>query len=183
MPFAINAVEDKMKKAIEHVSKELMSIRTGRASTAIFDNIKAEYFGSEVPLKQLANIIVQARTIEIKPFDASAISNIEKAIQKSDLGLTPVSDGKVVRLNIPPLTEDRRKELVKYAKKLCEDGKVTCRNNRRDANDELEKMKKSAQMSEDDNKRNKDAVQKMLDRYIAEIDKLLSNKEKEIMEV
>jgi len=183
MAFAINAVEDKIKKAVEHVSKELASIRTGRASTAIFDNIKAEYFGADVPLKQLANIVAQARTIEIKPFDVSAISNIEKAIQKSELGLTPVSDGKIIRLNIPPLTEDRRKELVKYAKKLCEDGKVACRNNRRDANDELDKMKKTATMSEDDNKRNKDQVQKMLDKFIADIDKLLSNKEKDIMEV
>jgi len=183
MPFNIKAVEDKMKKAVEHVSKELSSIRTGRASTSIFDNVKVEYFGSEVPLKQVANVVASARTIEIKPYDVSAIQAIEKAIQKSELGLTPVSDGKVVRINIPALTEERRKELTKYAKKLGEDGKVTCRNIRRDGNDDLDKMKKASEMSEDENKRNKDAVQKMLDRYIAEIDKYLVNKEKEIMEV
>ncbi len=183
MPFNIKVTEDKMKKAAEHVSVELATIRTGRASTAIFDNIKVEYFGADVPLKQVANVSVQARTIEIKAFDPSALQNIEKAIMKSDLGLTPVNDGKLIRINVPSLTEERRKELSKYARKLGEEGKVSLRNIRRDANDELDKAKKSAEMSEDDCKRNKDAVQKMLDRYIADVDKFLVNKEKEIMEV
>jgi ribosome recycling factor len=182
MPFNANVVEENMKKAVEHTSKDMAAIRTGRASTSVLDSVKVEYYGSQVPISQAAGVgLSGGRTIEIKPWEASSLQNIEKAILKSDIGLTPVSDGKIIRINIPPLTEERRKELVKQAKKLAEDGKVSLRNVRRQANEEIDKQKGA--MSDDDIKKNKDKIQKMLDMNIAQLDRILTEKEKAIMEV
>jgi ribosome recycling factor len=184
MPYNINQVEEKMKKTLEHVRKGLSSVRTGRASISILDNIKVEYYNSQVPINQVANIsIPQPRLIEIKPWDVNVLPNIEKAILKSDLGLTPVNDGKILRVNIPPLTEERRKELVKFVKKIAEDGRIALRGIRRNANEEIEGMKKKGEISEDEMKRYKDQIQKLLDNNISQIDKVLAEKEKEIMEV
>lgn len=177
-------MEDKMKKTLESVKKEFHTIRTGRASAAILDKIVVEYYGAEVPLKQIANISTpDARLLLIQAFDKSSISSIEKAIQKSDLGLNPAVDGAVIRLSIPALTEERRKELVKVVKKKAEEGKVAVRNIRREFNDELKALEKGEKLPEDEMKRAQDNIQKITDRYIKELDEALAGKEKEIMEV
>jgi len=182
MAFNFAQYEDKLKKGVEHLRKELSTIRTGRASASILDNVKVEYYGSMVPISQVAAVNVpQAKTIEIKAWDSSALPAIEKAIQKSDLGLNPVNDGKLIRINIPSLTEERRKELVKYAKKVSEEEKVSLRNHRRTANEEIDKAK--GEISEDQQKKDKEKIQKTLDSYIAQVDKILVEKEKEMMEV
>lgn len=184
MAYNVNIVEEKMKKGVEHIRKELSTIRTGRASASILDNIKAEYYGSLMSISQVASVTIpQHKLIEIKPWDVSVLPNIEKAILKSDIGLTPVNDGKIIRINIPPLTEERRKELIKFAKKLAEDEKVALRGIRRSANEEIEAQKTKSEISEDEMKKLKDKVQKILDNYILQIDKILSDKEKEIIEV
>ncbi|MFH1825025.1 MAG: ribosome recycling factor [Candidatus Firestonebacteria bacterium] len=184
MSYNINQMEEKMKKGLEHVRKEFSTVRTGRASISILDNIRVEYYGSQTPINQIANIsIPQSRLIEIKPWDASVLSNIEKAILKSDLGLTPISDGKSIRINVPPLTEERRLELVKFVKKIAEDGRIALRGIRRNANEEVEGMKKKGEISEDEMKRSKEQIQKLLDSNISQIDKTIAEKEKEIMEV
>lgn len=177
-------MEERMKRSIESVKREFHTIRTGRASTAILDKIVVEYYGTEVPLKQIASISTpDARMLLIQPFDKSAIGGIEKAIQKSDLGLNPAVDGAIIRLSIPPLTEERRKELVKVVKKKVEDGKVALRNIRRECNDELKAKEKSEKLPEDEVKRAQDSIQKITDRYIHELDEALVAKEKEILEV
>lgn len=177
-------MEERMKRSIESVKREFHTIRTGRASTAILDKIVVEYYGTEVPLKQIASISTpDARMLLIQPFDKSAIGGIEKAIQKSDLGLNPAVDGAIIRLSIPPLTEERRKELVKVVKKKVEDGKVALRNIRRECNDELKAKEKSEKLPEDEVKRAQDSIQKITDRYIHELDEALAAKEKEILEV
>jgi ribosome recycling factor len=159
-------------------------VRTGRASVALLDGIKVDYYGTATPIAQVANIsIPESRLILIVPWDASVIGAVEKAIQKSDLGLTPSSDGKVVRLSIPQLTEERRKELVKVVKKMAEEGKVKLRNARRDANEELKSMKKNNKMAEDELFAAQEEVQKLTDQYIEKTDKILAIKEKEIMEI
>lgn len=184
MPQAIKInAEERMEKAIGSLKRELASLRAGRATPALLDRIQVEYYGTMTPLNQLANINTpDSRTLLIQPWDKSSVSAIEKAILKSELGLTPTSDGTTIRLSIPPLTEERRGELVKMTKKYGEEAKVAVRNIRRDANDEIKKLEKSA-ISEDESRRHQEDIQKTTDKYIAEIDKVLAAKEKEIMEV
>ena len=176
--------EERMKKALEVMKKELASIRTGRASPALLEHIKVEAYGQPMPLKQIGNVSVpEPRIIVIQPWDKSQLGAIEKAIQKSDLGINPTNDGTVVRLVIPALTEERRKDLVKMVRKRAEEGKVALRNVRRDTMEELKKEEKDGRASEDEVKRAQDQVQKLTDRYIKEFDEALAVKEKEIMEV
>ncbi len=172
--------EERMKKTIAALHDEFNLLRTGRASAALFDRIKVEYYGTPTPLNQLANIsIPEARLIVIQPFDKNAIGDVEKAIQASELGLNPNNDGKVVRIAIPPLNEERRKELVKQAKNMAENSRVSIRNIRRDVNEQL----KNGGFPEDEQKKAIDDVQKLTDKYIEEIGGILKEKEKEIMEV
>ena len=174
------SAESKMKKSITALKNEFNSIRTGRASASIFDKVKVEYYGAPTPLNQLATIsIPEARLIVIQPFDKNSLNEIERAIFASDLGLTPGNDGKVIRINIPPLTEERRKELVKQAKSLGENSKVAIRNIRRDSNDSVKK----GNFSEDEIKSGQADVQILTDKYIKDVDAVFKEKEKEIMEV
>ncbi|RPJ05565.1 MAG: ribosome recycling factor [Spirochaetaceae bacterium] len=176
--------EEKMKKAIHALGVEFNGLRTGRASAALFDNIKVDYYGQKTPLHQVATIsIPEARLVVIQPWDKSVLGEIEKAIQKSELSVNPNNDGKVVRISIPPLTEERRKELVKVAKSKAEATRVSVRNIRRDANEDFKGLQKSGEISEDDLKRSTDEIQKLTDKYIEEINKVLEVKEKEILEV
>jgi ribosome recycling factor len=174
---------ESMGKAIVALKKELKRLRTGRASLSILDGIKVDYYGTMTPLNQMATLAVpESRLITIQPWDVSVIKEIEKAVLKSDLGLTPSSDGKIVRIAIPPLTEDRRKELVKIVHKMCEEYKVSVRNIRRDSNDLLKTMKKDGEISEDDAFKAQDEVQKITDEQIKLIDECYNEKEKEILE-
>jgi ribosome recycling factor len=178
------ASEEKMKKATHALGEDFNTIRTGRASAALFEKIKVDYYEQKVPLNQVANIsIPEARLVVIQPWDRTVLSEIEKAIQKSELSVNPSNDGKVIRIAIPPLTDERRKELVKLAKNKAEASRVSIRNIRRDANEELKKMEKSSEITEDQTKRGMDEVQKLTDKYIEEVNKLYEIKEKEIMEV
>lgn len=177
-------VEDHMKKAIEATVRSFNTIRTGRANSSLLDKIVVEYYGSPTPLKQLANISTpDSTTLQIQPYDRSSLNTIEKAISMSDLGLTPNNDGSVIRLNIPPLTSDRRKELVKLAAKYAEEGKVAIRNIRRDGIDSVKKQEKDKALSEDESRDLQDKIQKLTDKYIAEVEKVLSDKEKDILTV
>ncbi len=176
--------EARMKKAVEIYQYELQGIRTGRASPLLVERLEVEYYGTMTPLNQLAAITVpEPHLISIKPWDVSAIKAIEKAILKSGLGLTPNNDGKVVRLVVPPLTEERRRELVKLVHSKTEEAKVAVRNVRRDAIEDLRKMEKKGEITEDDLKDGKEEVQEITDKYIEEIEKLEKQKEEEIMEV
>jgi ribosome recycling factor len=176
--------EEKMSKAVRALQDEFKTLRTGRASSALFEKIRVEYYGQKVPINQVATIsIPEARLVIIQPWDRSVLSEIEKAIQKSELSVNPANDGKVIRINIPPLTEERRKELVKVAKGMTEKARVSVRNARRDSNEELKRRQKDSEISEDIAKRGTDEIQKLTDRYIEEINKLLEEKEKEILEV
>ncbi len=178
------SAEDRMKKAVKALEDEFKTIRTGRASAALFDNIRVEYYEQKVPLNQVATISVpEARLVIIQPWDRSVLPEIEKAIQKSELSVNPANDGKVIRISIPPLTEERRKELAKVAKGIAEKSRVTIRNIRRDTNEELKKMEKDSKLSEDQAKRGIDDIQKLTDKYIEEINSVLGKKEKEIMEI
>jgi ribosome recycling factor len=180
----LNQAEEKMKKAIAAFQRELGSIRAGRANPSLLDRIQVDYYGAATPINQLAGVTVpEARLLVIQPYDKTAIADIEKAIQKSDLGLTPSNDGSVIRITIPPLTEERRKELAKLVKKYAEDAKVALRNIRRDANEDLKKLEKEGEITEDELRRNNDDVQKLTDKYTTEADAVMANKEKEIMEV
>jgi ribosome recycling factor len=177
-----NTADDHMKKAVANLQKEFQTIRTGRANPAILDRIEVDYYGTETPLKQLANVSVQeGRILVITPYDKSVLKGIETAINKSDLGLTPTSDGNVVRLTIPPLTQERREQLVKQARKIAEESRVAVRNIRRHSVEELKKLKGT--LSEDDLKRHEEELQKMTDKYIKDIDKLTTDKEEDIREV
>ncbi|AFY62046.1 ribosome recycling factor [Synechococcus sp. PCC 6312] len=177
-------IEDHMQKSVEATQRMFNSIRTGRASASLLDRITVDYYGIETPLRSLANISTpDATTITIQPYDRSSLTQIEKAIQMSDLGLNPNNDGTAVRLNIPPLTTDRRKELVKTVAKLAEEGKVAIRNIRRDAVDAVKKQGKNGELSEDQVKDSQDQIQKLTDKYIAKIESHLSEKEKDIMTV
>lgn len=179
-----NELKVKMDKVIEQVRTEFTKLRTGRATTALLDSVRADCYGNQMPLNQLATLSVpEPRTIIIAPWDKGVIGEIEKAIMKSDLGLQPTNDGKVVRINLPPPTEERRKELAKLAKKSAEEGRVGVRNVRREANEAVKKLQKEAKISEDELKRSEDEIQKMTDQEIAKIDSLLAQKEKEILEV
>ena len=174
---------DRMKKTTSSLENELKRVRTGRASLSIFDGIRVDYYGTPTPLAQMASLsIPESRLIMIQPWDVSVIKEIEKAILKSDLGLTPSSDGKIIRISIPPLTEDRRKEIAKIVRKMCEDHKVAVRNIRRDANELLKGFKKEGDISEDDAFKAQEQVQGMTDEYIKAIDKIYTEKEKEILE-
>lgn len=176
--------EERMKGAIEALKKDFAGIRTGRASLALLEPIVVDYYGTPTPLPQVASMSVpESRTILIQPWEPKLLSGIERAILKSDLGLTPTNDGKVVRINIPTLTEERRKQLVKVVHKRAEEARVAVRNVRRDINEELKKLEKQKQMSEDDLKKSLDETQKLTDLYIKKVDEALQHKEKEIMEV
>jgi len=176
--------ENKMAKTIESLSKELATIRTGRASLSILDGITLEYYGSRSPLNQVATLsIPESRLIVIQPWDPTSIKEIEKAIMRSDLGVTPSNDGKVIRIPIPPLTEERRIQLVKVVKRNGEDGKVAIRNIRRDAISEAKDFEKEKVISEDELHRSQDEIQKITDRFIQKVDELIDKKEKEVLEV
>jgi ribosome recycling factor len=180
----IAEVKSKMEKSIEALRKDLGRIRTGRASLTLLDGIRVNYYGVPTPLSQVASLsIPESRTISIQPWDSKISGEIEKAIQKSDLGLTPLSDGKIVRINIPPLTEERRKELVKVVKRMEEECKVAMRNIRRDANEQLKTSKKDKEISEDDQFKYQEEVQKLMDKSIEKAEEVVKSKEKEIMEV
>ena len=184
MQSVLETCESKMQKSLESLSREFDGLRTGRASTTLLDKIRVDYYGAETPINQVATISVpEARTIVIQPWDKSVLSAIERAILKSDLGLPPNNDGKLIRLNFPPLNEERRKQLVKVVKGEGEDAKVAVRNLRRDANTHLKDLLKAKAVSEDEERRAQDEIQKLTDRVIAEIDKLLQAKEQEIMTV
>lgn len=177
-------VEEHMVKALEAAQRSFNTIRTGRANTSLLDRIIVEYYGTQTHLKALANISTpDSTTIAIQPFDRNTINIIEKAILMSDIGLNPNNDGAVIRLNIPPLTSDRRKELVKQVAKLAEEGKVAVRNIRRDAMDSVRKQEKSSELSKDEAADLQDSVQKLTDKYIAKIDEALTAKEKDITTV
>ena len=172
-----------MEKTVASLKEEYNSIRTGRASASIFDKVRVDYYGTPTPLNQVGQIsIPEARTIVISPFDKSLIGEIEKAIQKAELGLNPSNDGKVIRIAIPPLTQERRKDLVMHAKATAENYRTTIRNIRRDGNDALKKQQKAGEITEDQLKQETDKLQKLTDKYIEEINKVYSAKEKEIME-
>ncbi|MEY3304430.1 MAG: ribosome recycling factor [Pseudanabaena sp.] len=174
-------VEARMQKAVEATQHNFNSVRTGRANASLLDRITVEYYGAETHLKALANISSpDATTLMIQPFDRSSMRAIEKAISESDIGLTPNNDGSSIRLNIPPLTTDRRKELVKMVSKLAEEGKVAIRNVRRDAIDSLRKLEKAKEISEDDSKSQQEQVDKLTDKFVKTIDKVTAEKEKEI---
>lgn len=176
--------ENRMKKAIAATQSELGAVRTGRANPQILDRVMVDYYGTPTPLRQISNISApDGQTLLIQPYDKSAIGEIERAISKSDLGLTPNSDGSNVRLSIPPLTEERRKELVKLVKKYGEDGKVAIRNIRRDATEALKKLEKEENLPEDEVKRQLDEVQKLTDRYTGQLEKIIAEKEQEIIHI
>ena len=176
--------EDRMDKALGALDRDFSRLRTGRASTGLVDNIKVDYYGTPTPISQLASVAIpDSRTITIQPWDRGAFAGVEKAILKSDLGLTPVNDGKIIRISIPPLTEDRRKELGKLARKSGEEAKVAVRNVRRDANDQLKQLEKDKAISEAALKKATDDVQKLTDKYVAKVDEKCAAKEKEIMDL
>jgi ribosome recycling factor len=176
--------QDRMDKAIENTRHELAKIRTGKASPALLDTVRVEYYGSMVPLVQVASINTpEARLITVQPWEKNLIGTIEKAIQQADLGLNPVNDGNIIRLPIPQLTEERRKELVRLCHKLAEEGRIVIRSIRRDANDKLKNAEKSHDISEDQCHTALDEIQKLTDEHVETIDKILKNKEDEVMEV
>lgn len=180
----IAETENKMKKAIDILKKDLAGIRTGRANPALVDRLAVEYYGVPTPLNQLANVSApEPQLLVIQPWDKSAIAPIEKAILKSELGLTPTNDGRVIRLAIPRLSEERRRELVRLVRRRAEEGKVAIRNCRRDGVEDLKEFQKEKLISEDELKRGQERMQKLTDNYIEEIERLAANKEKEILEV
>ena len=183
MQTVVRKAEQEMKRAIDATLKNFNSVRTGRASISLVEGIQADYHGTMTPLNQLASLSVpERRMITIQPWDPKAVPAIEKAILKSDLGITPTNDGKMIRLTIPTLTEERRKELVKVIHKMAEEGRVIIRNHRRDANDALKKMEKAKQISEDDVRKGTEQTQDLTNKMIKSLDELLAKKEKEIME-
>jgi ribosome recycling factor len=174
---------DRMSKSVAAFKGEIKRIRTGRASASLLDGIRADYYGTPTPLNQMASVSVpESRLIMIQPWDVTAIKDIEKAILKSDLGLTPSSDGKIIRISIPPLSEERRKQLAKSLHKTCEEYKVAVRNIRRDSNDLIKGFKKDGDIAEDDAFKAQDEIQKITDEFIKQIDKIYEEKEKEILE-
>lgn len=179
----LQETEDRMKKCVSAFKRELATIRTGKATTALLDSVKVECYGQVMPLNQVASLsIPEPRMILVQPWDRSIVSNVEKAIHKADVGLVPNTDGNVIRLPIPPLTEERRKELVKVVRKQAEDARVSIRNVRRDSNETLRKAQKDGKISEDESRKAVDKVQQLTDKYIEEVDEALKQKEKEIME-
>ena len=184
MASVLDDNKERMEKSLQSLDREFKRLRTGRASAALLDGIRVDYYGTPTPLEQLASIsIPDSRTISIQPWDRGAFKDVEKAILKSELGLNPVNDGKTLRIIIPSLTEERRKELVKIAKKFTEEAKVGIRNIRRDANDTLKKQEKAKEITEDELRKTQDDVQKLTDDYIVKADAVFAAKEKEIMEI
>lgn len=183
MEELIKETERKMKSAIEHLHVELGKVRTGRASVSLVEDIKIDYYGNLTPLAQAATLgAPDSKTLTIAPWDASLLPVIEKAIQSSDLGLTPSNDGKVIRLIIPPLTTERRQQLTKVVKKYGEDGKVAIRNVRRECNEKLKAMEKDGSLSKDEERKGYDIIQKSTDKFVAEVDKIIQGKEKDVLE-
>ena len=181
---ALKDAEHKMKKALEISHEEFSTVRTGRATPAVLNRITVDYYGTQTPMNQLGSFSVpEPRTLVIQPFDKGAMAAMEKAIMQSDLGLTPSNDGNVIRLSFPPLTEERRKELIKVVHQRAEEGRVAVRNVRRHIKEELERMQKASEISEDELNRSEKELQKLTDRYVAEIDDMVGHKEKELMEV
>ncbi len=175
---------DRMKKVIDNLEREFKRVRTGRASVSLLDGIKVDYYGNPSPLNQIATLTVpEPRSITIQPWDTTIIGEVEKAILKSELGLTPMNDGKIVRIGIPPLTEERRRDLVKVIRKMAEESKVALRNIRRDSNEMLKDLKKDKTISEDEQFRGQEEVQKITDDFIKQADSVYAGKEKEILEV
>ena len=185
MPTATKQkVLERMDAAIEHLKHELSGLRTGRASLALLDGIKVDYYGTLTPLKQVANLgVPESRLMTVQPWEPALVKEIEKAIQASGLGLTPSNDGKIIRLPIPPLSEERRRDLIKICKKHGEDSKVSIRTVRRDGNEDLKKLHKDGKLAEDEMRRGEAEIQKMTDQYIQKIDQILKKKEEEILEV
>lgn len=180
----IHETEEKMKKAVEFTRQELAKLRSGKATVAILDDIRIDYYGQKLPVGQTASVSTpDAHLITVQPWDKSVLPEIEKAILAANIGLTPSNDGTVIRLPVPPLTEERRKELVKVAKKFAEDGRISIRNIRRDANEHLKKSEKDEHLAEDERKHGESEVQRLTDKYIKQLDEILAGKEKEIMEV
>ncbi len=173
-----------MVRAVEALKREMSKVRTGRASTALLDDVRVDYYGTPTPLSQVGTLAVpEARMITIQPWEKHLIPEIEKAIFKADLGLNPSSDGQIIRIVIPPLTEERRKEMVKVIRRMGEDSKIAVRNARRDANDTLKMLEKEKEITEDDLKRGEKQIQDVTDNYVARIDEVVSQKEKEVMEI
>ena len=183
MQEVISSNEERMKKTTASLKEALAALRTGRASASLFDRIRVDYYGEKSPLNQVANISVpEARLIVIQPWEKNLIGEIEKAVRASELSLNPSNDGKVIRISIPPLTEERRKELVKLAKNQAEQSRVAIRNIRRDGNEELKKLLKDSKLTEDDQSKGEAELQKITDSYIGQVNQILEEKEKEIME-
>jgi ribosome recycling factor len=180
----VDALKKEMESTLEGLRKELTKVRTGRANTALIEGILVDYYGTKSPLNQLAALSApESRLLVVQPYDKSVMGAIEKAIYQSDLGLTPVNDGKVIRVPLPELTEERRKELVRHVKKIGEEYRVSARNHRRDANERVKKLQKDKQITEDDVRATQDRVQKMTDEYVDKIEKVLKAKEDELMAV
>lgn len=184
MKTVMKETEEKMKKTLTRLEKDLAAIRAGRANPAVLDKVVVDYYGAPTPIQQMAAVsVAEARILVIQPWDMSSLKSIEKAILASDIGITPTNDGKVLRLAFPQLTEDRRKELCKTIKKYGEEAKVAVRNVRRDAMDKLKSMKKNSELTEDDVKNGEKDIQKLTDRYCDDVDKTIADKEKEIMSI
>ena len=180
----LSTAQTKMQKTIEVLSVDLASVRAGRASVSLLDKVMVEYYGTPTPVNQVASVTVpEPRMIVIQPWEKNLLKDIERAIMKSDLGLNPNSDGSVIRLNLPQLTEERRKELVKTVHKKAEDARVSIRNLRREANDSVKKAEKAKEITEDEAKKANDDIQKMTDKFIKEVDTVMEHKEKEVMEI
>lgn len=178
----LSEAEQKMQAAVEHVGSEFSTVRTGRANPQLLHRIQVEYYGSPTPLQQLASIAVpEPRLLVVQPFDKSTVSDVEKAIQQADLGLNPTNDGSVIRIAFPPLTEERRKDLIKVVRNMAEDGRVAVRNVRRHAKTDMEAL--HGEISDDDIRRGEDELQKLTDRFTVRIDQILGNKEEELLEV
>ncbi|MDO4545580.1 MAG: ribosome recycling factor [Bacillota bacterium] len=182
--FDIKTLEGKIEKSLGLLREEMGTVRAGRANAALVDKVMVEYYGTPTPLKALANISVpEPRTLMITPFDPKSIPEIEKAINIANIGITPANDGKIIRLQIPQMTEERRKELTKVVKKMGEETKVAVRNLRRDANDKVKKLEKAGDFTEDDSKETLDEIQKIIDKAVKDVDDIVAQKEKEILEV
>jgi ribosome recycling factor len=180
----INQIESQMQKTLDKMKSDFATLRTGRASSALLENIRVDYYGAATPINQLANVSVpEARMLEIRAWDKGAMGAIEKAIQKSDLGLTPSNDGSIIRLQIPKLTEERRKDLIRVVRKMSEEYRVSIRNERRDGVEKLKKSEKAKEITEDDLKSAEQEIQKMTDSHIKKVDEMLAAKERDIMEV
>jgi ribosome recycling factor len=180
----VSALSQEMDKSIQSLKGDLVKVRTGRASTALVDPVHVDYYGSSVPLNQIANVTTpDARTIQVAPWEAGMIGAIEKAILAANIGFTPQNDGKVVRIPLPPLTEERRKDMVKLIKKMSEETKVAIRNHRRDANEKVKALEKAKTLTEDDAKKAGELIQKKTDEKVGEVDKIIAGKEKEILTI